>query len=250
MGNELDELKDEGTAEGRDAKVIDKQLPVTVGSEATLFQVGIWVLPIIIGIVLGLVAGSDTEQPMITTIVCGLIGLVPGIVFYFKKVKAEAYLLQLQQKIQHDASQIDNYLENRVVILKNAAKILEKGINLDKETFTKIAALRSGANVTDEERNDLASQIDAVTNDIKVAFERYPDLKAHNEIEDVMQQNSYLQREITAAREVYNDAVLAWNREIYVWPVNKIVAAKKGYTTRIPFSASQETKDEARSVMF
>lgn len=250
MANELDELKDEGSVEGRDTKVIDKQLTVTVGSEALFFQAGIWLIPVIIGLVIGFIAGSSTSQPLIAMVIGAVIGLIPGIGFYFKKVKAETYLLQLQQKIQHDASQIENFMEQRVVILKNAAKILEKGIDLDKETFEKVAALRSGTNLSDEERNNLASQIDAAANDIKVAFEKYPDLKAHNEIEDVMQQNSYLQREITAAREVYNDAVLAWNREIYVWPVNKIVAAKKGYTTRIPFSVSQETKDESRSVFF
>ncbi len=34
-------------------------------------------------------------------------------------------------------------------------------------------------------------------------------------IRDAMQQNLYLQREITAAREVYNDNVVIWNREMF-----------------------------------
>ena len=110
--------------------------------------------------------------------------------------------------------------------------------------------MRSGNIVNDNDRNELAKNIDEASRKINVAFENYPNLKAHNEIEDVLQQNSYLQREITAAREVYNDAVLTWNREIYEWPVNKIVAAKKGYTTRIPFIASSTIKEEARDVFF
>jgi LemA protein len=65
-----------------------------------------------------------------------------------------------------------------------------------------------------------------------------------------MQQNSYLQKEITAAREVYNDTVLKWNSDIFAWPTKMIVAAKAGYTTRIPFTASRETKDKARSTFF
>ena len=83
-----------------------------------------------------------------------------------------------------------------------------------------------------------------------VAFEAYPDLKAHNEIADCMQQNSYLQKEITAAREVYNDTVLEWNSIIFQWPTYKIVAAKNGYTSRIPFAASKEMKDKARGTFF
>ena len=65
-----------------------------------------------------------------------------------------------------------------------------------------------------------------------------------------MQQNSYLQKEITAARSLYNDTVNQWNADIFSWPTKMIVAARAGYTTRIPFTASAETKEKARSVFF
>ena len=65
-----------------------------------------------------------------------------------------------------------------------------------------------------------------------------------------MRQNSQLQREITAARGLYNDTVTLWNTSIYEWPAKMIVAARKGYTTRIPFTASAETKAKAREVFF
>ena len=78
----------------------------------------------------------------------------------------------------------------------------------------------------------------------------YPDLAAHREIADAMQQNMYLQREITAARELYNDTVNEWNKDIFAWPTKKIVAAKNGYTTRIPFIASKEIKEQAKGVFF
>ena len=65
-----------------------------------------------------------------------------------------------------------------------------------------------------------------------------------------MQQNNYLQREITAARALYNDTVNQWNSDIFDWPTKMIVAAKAGYTTRIPFTASAETKAKAREVFF
>ena len=96
----------------------------------------------------------------------------------------------------------------------------------------------------------MATEIENVNAKINVAVENYPDLKAHQEIADAMQQNSYLQREITAAREVYNDTVATWNREIFSWPTKMIVAARSGYTTRIPFTASKEMKSKARDVFF
>ncbi|MBQ8566504.1 MAG: LemA family protein [Clostridia bacterium] len=221
MANQLDELSTvDIREEGLDANVIAKKLPVKVGVGSTIFEILLWVL-----------------------------GIIPGVVFLFKKIKAKNYFQQLEQKIQHNASQIDNYLEQRVMVLQNCARLVDKAIDLDKTTFENIAKYRSG-NMTDEARNQVSSQLDAVSNSINVAFENYPDLQAHKEIKDAMQQNMYLQREITAARELYNDTVNTWNRDIFAWPTKQIVAAKAGYTTRIPFIASKEIKEKAKSVFF
>ena len=65
-----------------------------------------------------------------------------------------------------------------------------------------------------------------------------------------MNSHLYLQKEITAAREVYNNTVLEWNGLMFRWPAYMIVAAKRGYTTRIPFATSMEIKQQARQVLF
>ena len=128
---------------------------------------------------------------------------------------------------------------------------MDKAIDLDKSTFENIAKYRGGnAEDNDAARNELGGQIDNISKNINIAFENYPDLAAHREIADAMQQNMYLQREITAARELYNDTINEWNKDIFAWPTKMIVAAKNGYTTRIPFAASKETKEKARSVFF
>lgn len=221
MANELDELNPQIKEDGLATNVIAKQLPVTVGAGSLIFEIVLWVLAII-----------------------------PGLIFTLLKVKAKNHFQQLQQKIQRDASTIDNYLEQRVVVLQNAARLLDKAIDLDKTTLENIARYRSGIANTDAERNAVAGEIDAVSRSINIAFENYPDLKAHNEIADAMKQNMYLQREITAARELYNDTVNTWNRDLYRWPAKQIVAARSGYTTRIPFIASAEIKARANDVFF
>lgn len=222
MANELDEMNAVERPEGLDTKVIAKQLPVKVGAGSLVFEIILWVL-----------------------------GILPGLIFLFMKIKAKNYFKALEQRIQHDASQIDNYLEQRVMILKNCAKLLDKAIALDKETFTNIAAYRSHVNPSDDgARNDYASAVEEVNRQINIAVENYPDLKAHRELEDAMQQNSYLQKEITAAREVYNDTVNTWNRDVFAWPTKMIVAARQGYTTRIPFITTAEIKEQARGDFF
>ena len=222
MANQLDELNPEVREEGVDTNVIAKKIPVKVGVGSTIFEILLWVM-----------------------------GIIPGVVFLFMKIKAKNYFSQLEQNIQANASQIDNYLEQRVMVLQNCARLLDKAIDLDKTTFENIARYRSGnAGDVDADRNDLVGNLDKLATSVNVAFENYPDLQAHQEIRDAMQQNMYLQREITAARELYNDTVNTWNREIFAWPTKMIVAAKAGYTTRIPFAASKEIKQKAREVFF
>ena len=223
MANFLDEMRDEAYVkeQGKDVNVIQKQIPVRVGVGSTIFEIMLWVL-----------------------------GIIPGIIFLIRKIQAENYLRRLEQKIQHDASQIDDYLEQRVVILKNCAKLLDKAIDLDKETFSKIAQYRGNGAKDDNARNRLSGALDSVNNKIQLAFENYPDLQAHGAIEKAMNQNSYLQKEITAARELYNDSVAAWNMSIMSWPAKMMVASKHGYTTRIPFATTKQIKEQAREEFF
>ena len=222
MANQLDELNPEVREEGLDTNVIVKKIPAEVGPGSMVFEILLWVC-----------------------------GIIPGLIFLFMKINAKKHFDQLQQKIQRNASQIDNYLEQRVMVLQNCARLLDKAIDLDKSTFENIAKYRSGnAGDADAARNEIGGQIETISRDINVAVENYPELAAHREIADAMQQNMYLQREITAARELYNDTINEWNRDIFAWPTKMIVAAKNGYTTRIPFAASKEVKEKAKSVFF
>ena len=251
MANQLDEMTGPILEEGKDVNVIAKQIPVKVGWGSAFFQVLVW-LPILPGLILLIFGIAKLETLWALCIVGGILilfGLGTGAWWISMKIKAGIYLRQLEQKIQHNASQIDNYLENRVVILKNLAQLVSKAVKLDKETYIGISQARSG-HFSDTERNEVQAQAEKVAANINIQLERYPELKAHQEIQDAIQQNSYLQREITAAREIYNDTVFQWNRDIQIWPKYMIVAAKNGYTTRIPFIASKEVKEAARGTFF
>lgn len=245
MANDLDEVTGPITEEGRDINVISKQIPVQIGTGSVVFEIALWVLLPVIG---GLAMLTDTLPRTYSQGLLAL-GALPGLIFLFMKINALAYLRKLQQKIQADASQIDNYLEQRVVVLNNVVGLVAKAIDLDKDVMKSVAAYRSGHNA-DAERNQASQKIDAIFSRINFACESYPDLKAQSVIADAMRQNSYLQKEVTAARTLYNDTVGMWNQDIFSWPTKQIVAARAGYTTRIPFIASAETKAAARSVFF
>lgn len=154
MANQLDELNPEIREEGLDTNVIVKKISAEVGVGSTVFEVFLWVM-----------------------------GILPGLIFLFMKINAQKHFDQLQQKIQRNASQIDNYLEQRVMVLQNCAKLLDKAIDLDKSTFENIAKYRAGnTGDSDVARNEIGGQIETISRDINVAVENYPDLAAHREL--------------------------------------------------------------------
>jgi len=212
-----------------------------------VFEIALWS----VGTIPGIFALATEALPRLESIGLLVAGVLPGLIFLFMKINALAYLRKLQQKIQADASQIDNYLEQRVVILNNVVGLIAKAVDLDKDVMKSVSTYRSGRGEgSDAQRNATSQQIDGVFSRINVAFESYPDLRAQAVIADAMRQNSYLQKEITAARTLYNDTVAMWNQDIFSWPTKQIVAARAGYTTRIPFTASAETKAAAKGTFF
>lgn len=236
MANLLDEMNPQTMDQGRDVNVIAKQIPVTVTASEQMIPTiisGVGVLLAVLGVII-------QQWGM-------LIFLLLPLYVYKKMASTSSYFSGLEQKINAFASEIDNYMEQKVIILTDTANLVNKSIDLDKELFTNIAKYRSG-NISDLSKAD--SAIRSAERSIQIALENYPDLKSQDVIADAMQKNNYLQREITAARSAYNDAVFQWNREIFIFPFNKIVAAKEGKTTRIPFIAAKETKERSRGEFF
>lgn len=248
MANPLDEVNDPVNDAGREARVIEKQLPVTIGFGSSLFEVLIWIVGFIPGAVITFAVKPDWESWVYALIWCA--GILPGVIYLLLKIQAKNYFMQLQQRIQASASTIGNYQEQRYEILKNVAGLVKQSVALDKEVMTAVAAYRGGITPDGGSLTENAEALDRGFARLFPQVEAYPELKAHAQIAEAMRQNSYLQREITAARDLYNQVVLIWNTEIYEWPVKQIVAARAHYTTRIPFSVSKASIDGSKSNFF
>lgn len=243
---QLDEVYGAEYPAGRDIHVVDRQLVTTTGLGSVVFELGLWVagfIPAIIATVVG------TRWPALLAVLW-IAGFAPGLIFLLLKQKARNYFQALQQRIQAAASEIDNYLEQRVIVLQNLVPLVNRAIDLDKDVMKTVTAYRSGIVLGDGNRNEVNNNLDRAFGQIMPRVENYPDLKAHRAIAEAMAQNSYLQREITAARSLYNDTVAIWNADIFQWPTKQMVAAQAGLSTRIPFTASAEIKTQARQVFF
>ena len=247
MGNPLDEVTGPVNEQGREVRVIEKQLPVEIGFGSVLFEIAVWTVGFAVAAVVQFLVKPAWEDWGF--VVLWAAAFLPGIIYAVMKIQAKNYFMQLLQRLQASASTIGNYQEQRFEILKNVAGLVKQSIDLDKEVMTAVAAYRAGG-APEGRLNENAAVLDRGFGRLFPQIEAYPELKAHAQIAEAMRQNSYLQREITAARDLYNQVVLIWNTEVYHWPVRQIVAARQHFTTKIPFSVSSAVIEGSKSTFF
>ena len=174
--------------------------------------------------------------------------IIPGAVFASKKRAAARYYGNMQQKIQHDASQIDNYLEQRVIILENLAALINKEMAFEKEVVGKLSSYHQGIGA--DNFNNAAQVIEQANSQMRDYINNNPEFRSTAAVQKAIKDNDYLQREITAARELYNDSIKEWNDAIFGTITQRLVAVEKHYLTRVPFTTTREIREKARSVLF
>ena len=174
MANLFDEVTGPVNDNGRDVRVIDRQLPVEIGFGSTIFEIALWVtIPILVLIYVALM-GNTLGNPLMVGIIGCLVGILPGVIFIFMKISARNYFQQLEQRIQAEASNIDNYLEQRVQILQNVVGILDRAIDLDKDVMKAVAALRGGR-LSDDTRSEVNAQVNTAFRSMFPQVEAYPE---------------------------------------------------------------------------
>ena len=247
MGNTLDETKGPFNDEGREARVIDKQIPVKIGFLSILFEIFIWAIGFVVALLIILAGGDNING--IAVVVLLLCGFLPGIIYTIAKIHAKNYFMQLEQKIQTAASDLGNYQDKRYRILVDVVDLLKRSTGLDENVMKAVAAYRSGM-VTGDGLSRNAEALSRGFSYLVPHVEAYPELKSQAVIAEAIRQDHSLQADVTAARGHYNDCVYQWNRDIFIWPVYQIVAARQGYTTRIPFIASAEVIEGSKKAFF
>ena len=141
MANLLDETQGPINDNGRDIHVIDRQLPVTITFKSTLFEIALWVTIPVLTLLYVSFMGNKLESPEMVALIGCVCGILPGVIFIFMKISARNYFQQLEQRIQAEASNIDNYLEQRVQILQNVVGLVDRAVDLDKDVMKRCGCI-------------------------------------------------------------------------------------------------------------
>ena len=144
-------------------------------------------------------------------------------------------------------SQIDVQLQRRFDLIPNFVETVKGYMAHEKETFEKIAALRtSWANTNSiSEKAKLDNELSTSLKTIMAVSESYPELKANQNFSDLSEELRNTENKISFSRQFYNDAVTMYNTKLQVFPSN-IIAGMFNFTARDLFKAES---DEARKML-
>ena len=153
-------------------------------------------------------------------------------------------LVQSKIKVDNAWSQIDVQLQRRFDLIPNFIETVKGYMTHEKETFEKIASLRtSWANANSvSEKAELDNQLSTTLKTIMAVSENYPELKANQNFSELSEELRNTENKIFFSRQFYNDTVPMYNTKLQVFPSN-IIAGMFNFKARDLFKAES---DEAR----
>lgn len=166
------------------------------------------------------------------------IGLLPAI---YLPVKRNQYNRQ-QMQINQAASTIDVQLAQRRDTLVKLVDATKSSLKFEKELLTDVVKMRSMA-ITKENVAEASDKIERGFGRLLATFEKYPEIKSVQLVQDLMSSADYQEREIAATRRMYNSQVTQFNQEIFTWPACIPAKSLKLHTFPL-FAASEAQKQD------
>lgn len=134
-------------------------------------------------------------------------------------------LIRTRNRVQEAWSDIDVQLKRRHDLIPNLVESVKGFMTHERELLENITKSRSMA-MDAQKSGDTAAlaraenSLGGLLGNLRVAFEAYPDLKANQNMAQLMDELSDTENKIQAARRFYNGMVRDFNTKIEVFPSN------------------------------
>ncbi|QKT05457.1 LemA family protein [Mycoplasma sp. OR1901] len=151
---------------------------------------------------------------------------------------------RMQNDVNEAASTIDTQLAKRADTLYKLVSSVKSFKEHEKDLYTSVTRMRAltgTGNINDSV--ELEKLTSSALGRLIAVRENYPELKSSDLYKELMEQSTYIEREIGAARRLYNSRVNEFNSSIFTWP-NNVVSTTMKLTTLPLFQASQKQRDD------
>ncbi|WP_075348722.1 LemA family protein [Algoriphagus marinus] len=195
------------------------------------------------------------KKLLIPILVLGVI----GIFIYSKAVGSYNSFVQAEETINGQWAEVETQYQRRADLIPNLVNTVKGYADFEQETLTGVIEARAKAtsmtiDPTNLNESNIAQfqqaqdQLSGALSRLLVTVERYPDLKANQNFLELQAQLEGTENRIAVARRNFNESVVAYNKEIRIFP-NNIFAGWYGFEAKGTFTAS-EGAENAPSVQF
>lgn len=185
--------------------------------------------------------------------ILGILLVIVALVFLLIGWFLTAYnaLVTLKVRVDNAWSQIDIQLKRRHDLIPNLVEAVKGYMAHEKDTLERVIKARTQA-IDASGLKDKAQAENFLTQTLRSLFavaERYPDLKANQNVLKLQEELTSTENKISFARQYYNDEAGRFNTLIQVVPTN-IVANAFGFTKKDFFELEDKSEKEAPKVQF
>lgn len=150
-------------------------------------------------------------------------------------------LVRMRNEVDNSWRQIDVQLKRRHDLIPNLVEAVKGYMEFERDTLTRVVEARNRAVAAPDQTARVAAenQLTAGLGRLLAVMENYPQLKSDQNVMQLQEQLTTTENQIAFARQAYNDAVLALNTKIQVFPTN-LIANNFGFTAAEYFKAAPE----------
>lgn len=159
-------------------------------------------------------------------------------------------LVNSSESVKSAWAQVDNQLQRRGDLIPNLVETVKGYATHERELFEKIAAARAALYSAPSPAAKIRAntELDGFLGRLIAIAENYPNLKANESFNRLMDELAGTENRIAVERKRYNDLVLSYNQRIKRFPTN-FLARMFGFSQATYFEA-EEPKRKLPAVKF
>ncbi|MCX5783074.1 MAG: LemA family protein [Elusimicrobia bacterium] len=157
-------------------------------------------------------------------------------------------LIGLRNQTLNAFKQIDIQLKRRHDLIPNLVNSVKGEMQFEKETLEKVISARAmavsasaGGNVAEISKKE--GELSSVLGKLFALSENYPNLKANEAVQKLMEELTHTENSVGFSRQLYNDLVTKFNTAQQVFPTN-MIAGMLGFKPSDLFEIPQEKSAE------